>query len=172
MRLVWFFLSNSQHLAHLPTTFIKFDRRKQKKLCTHIFQVEHLPLNYCTAAVVVSTGIPMRLTQQQWKARACTATCTIPSDVIGVFFLSNSQHSAEVILPNNLHSIPPAKTESMPRYKKIIKKKHQQCDHRDMQRSGTKNGAIRREGACSRPAKRQGQGKAATEKGRIDGGSR
>ena len=32
----------------------------------------------------------------------------IPSDVIGWFFLSKSQHSAKLILPTNLHYIPPA----------------------------------------------------------------
>ena len=51
--------------------------------------------------------------------------------------------------------------------KKIITTKK---NHQDMLRSGTKNNcAIRREGACSRPAKRQRQGKGATEKGRTEG---
>ena len=68
------------------------------------------------------------------------------------FFLSSSQHSAEFVLPNNLHSFLPAKTEEdVPSYMK-----HQLSNHRDMQRSGTNNGAIPREGACSRPAKREG----------------
>ena len=45
---------------------------------------------------------------------------------------------------------------------RVIKDQH--SDHREnIQRSGTKNGAIPREGACSRPAKREGQGKAANE---------
>ena len=42
-------------------------------------------------------------------------------------------------------------------------------NHREMQRSGTKNGAMPREGVCSRPAKREGQGKAATENGGTGG---
>ena len=49
--------------------------------------------------------------------------------------------------------------------------KHQ-INHRDMQRSGTKNGAIPREGACSRPAKREGRGKAANEWGKTEGSIR
>ena len=38
-----------------------------------------------------------------------------------------------------------------------------------MQRSVTKNGAIPREGACSRPAKKKGQGMAANEQGKTEG---
>ena len=81
------------------------------------------------------------------------------------FYCRNSQHSVEFILPNNLHCILPAKTEDVPSSKipGISLKEPQQSIHRDMQRSGTKNNAIPREGAFSRPAMREGQGKAATE---------
>ena len=56
----------------------------------------------------------------------------------------------------------------MPSYQNLLKKNNNKANHRDVQRSGTKNGAIRRESACSRLAKGQGQGKAATEKGRTE----
>ena len=78
------------------------------------------PLNYCTAAAVlgVSARIPMRLRRLDLPAAVDSpSTCDhllIPSDVID-FFLSNSQHSAEFILP--LHSIVPAKTEDVPNNK-------------------------------------------------------
>ena len=86
---------------------------------SYVHSRSRTPLNYCTAAVVVSTRIPMRLQRSDFTAaavdsRACTTTCMIPSDLNGWFFLSNSQHSADFILPSNLHSIPPAKTEDVP----------------------------------------------------------
>ena len=71
------------------------------------------------------------------------------------------------MLPNNLYSSLPTKTEDVPSYQNMFLKKPTKQNHRDMQRSGTKNGVIPREGACSRPAKRQG--KAATEEGRTKG---
>ena len=54
----------------------------------------------------------------------------------------------------------------MPSYQNFTKKT---TNDLDMQRSGTKKWAIGREDTCSRPAKRLGQGKGATEKGKTEG---
>ena len=72
------------------------------------------------------------------------------------------------MLFNNLHSILPAKTEDVPSYTIFHKKTPTKQNHRDLQRSGTMNRAMPREGAYSRPATREGQGKAATKKVRTE----
>ena len=95
---------------------------ENKALYAHIRS--RTPLKYCTAtAVVVCTSIPMCLQRSDLTAAVDSPSRydhrqgMIPSDVIGWFFLSNSLHSAEFILPNNFQSIPPAKTEDVPNYK-------------------------------------------------------
>ena len=120
-----------------------------------------MPLNYCTAAVVVRTRIPMHLQRSDLTAAVDSPSMyDRPYDTLRcdcLVFLIAVTTLGRIHNPDNLHSIPPAKTEDVPNYKTPKESPGYATIY------STKNGAIPREGAFSRPAKREGQGKAATE---------
>ena len=142
MRLVGFsYRTHNTRPTFLPPLFNS--TRERKALYVHIRS--RAPLNYRTAAAAaaVATRIPVRLQRSD-----LTAAVDSPS---------MCDHLYDTLRCDWLVFLIEA----------VIKK--QRSDHRDMQRFGTKNGAIPQEGACSRPANREGQGKAATEKRKAEG---
>ena len=119
-----FFLPNSQH-SPTTTTFQQppFNSPGENK-ASYVHIRSRTPLNYLALlnCCCNSTCISMRLRRPDLPAAADQSEhvrppCMISPDVIGRFFLSNSQPSAEFILSNNLHSIPPTKTNDVPKYK-------------------------------------------------------
>ena len=127
-------------------------------LCTYI--TSRTPPNYCTAAdVVVSTRIPMCL-----KRSDLTSDSPSMHDHLYDTLRRNwLVFLIEVTTLGRIHTL-----AIIPFYWRKQKKCriiNPQMNYRHKLRSGTKNGAIPREGACNRPAKREACGRQGTSGG-------
>ena len=106
------FLTELTTLGRLPIKFYSI-RPAKTKLCTYIFEVKRFFWGrYGYPAAVVSTRIPMRLQRLYLTAAVSAQSEHVwppvrypPMWLVDIYILSNSQHSDEFLLRNDLHSI-------------------------------------------------------------------